>query len=254
MTSSDRRRRLGLVRSIFLALPLLLASCVTAPSMTSSPLTGSSQIVVVTTPDWSAVDGTMQEYERRGAVWQPVGEAIPVVVGRTGLAWGKGVVSTMAFHGPRKVEGDGKAPAGIYRFGSAFGFASEPAGNPAIAYKQLTEATECVDDSASQFYNRIVDRDAASPVDWKSSERMRSVAAYRLGLVVEHNGAAIPRSGSCIFMHLWSGPGLGTAGCTAMDDAALESMLRWLDPAARPLLVQLPVAELQRLRSIWSLP
>jgi D-alanyl-D-alanine dipeptidase len=243
------------MRSILLALPLLLASCVTAPSMTSSPLSGSSQLVVVTTPDWSAVDGTMQEYERRGAVWQAVGKAVPIVVGRKGLAWGKGVVSTMAFHGPRKVEGDGKAPAGVYRFGSAFGFAAEsPGGSHGIPYKQLTEATECVDDSASQFYNRLVERDGGSPVDWKSSERMRAVAAYRLGLVVEHNGAAIPRSGSCIFMHLWSGPNNGTAGCTAMDDAALEAMLRWLDPAARPLLVQLPAAELQRLRPIWSLP
>ena len=243
------------MRLIFLALPLLLASCVTAPATITSPLSGSSQLLLVTTSDWSAVDGTMQKYERRsGTEWQPVGQATPIVVGRTGLAWGKGVVSTIAFHGPRKAEGDGKAPAGIYRFGKAFGFAAESPVSHAMPYIELTEATECVDDSASQFYNRIVERDKVSAVDWKSSERMRSVAAYRLGVVVEHNSAAIPRSGSCIFLHLWSGPSRGTAGCTAMDDAALETLVGWLDPAARPLLVQLPVAEFERLRPIWSLP
>ena len=261
LTSPDRRRTLRLMRLIFLALPLLLASCVSAPSPLPSrgelpsPLSGSRQLVLVTTADWSAVAGTMQKYARgSGTEWQPVGETIPIVVGRTGLAWGKGVVSTMAFHGPRKGEGDGKAPAGIYRFGSAFGFAAEWPGGHGIPYSQLTDATECVDDSSSQFYNRIVERDKVSAVDWKSSERMRSVDAYRLGLVVDHNSAAIPRAGSCIFMHLWSGPSHGTVGCTAMDDAALETLLGWLDPATRPLLVQLPAAEYRRLRPIWSLP
>ena len=244
------------MRFAFLALPLLLTSCASAPANTPrSPLSESSQLVVVTTPGWNAVDGTMQKYERRGsAEWQPVGDAVPIVVGRTGLAWGKGIVSSMAFHGPRKAEGDGKSPAGMYRFGSAFGFAAESPAAHALPYLQLTESSECVDDSSSQSYNRIVERDKVSAVDWKSSERMRSVPAYRLGLVVEHNSAAIPRAGSCIFMHLWSGPSAGTAGCTAMSATALETLLGWLDPTSRPLLVQLPAAEYQRLRAVWSLP
>lgn len=243
------------MRLTFLSVPLLLASCASNPAPVQSPLTGSNQIVMVTTSDWNAVDGTMQRYERGGeSQWRPVGEAVPIVVGRTGLAWGKGLVSTMAFRGPRKAEGDGKSPAGIYRFGSAFGFATESSGGLTTPYRPLKDTTECVDDSASQFYNQIVERDKVPAVDWKSSERMRSVADYRLGLVIEHNSAAIPRSGSCIFMHIWSGPSRGTAGCTAMNDAALETMLRWLDPAARPLLVQLPLPEYQRLARTWSLP
>jgi D-alanyl-D-alanine dipeptidase len=243
-----------MVRLVVSAFALLLFSCVTTPATVSSPLSSSQQLVLVTTADWTAVDGTMQRYERRsGTAWQAVGGAVPIVVGRTGLAWGKGVVSATAVRGPRKAEGDGKAPAGIYRLSRAFGFAAE---SPAhgIPYSQLTEVTECVDDSASQFYNRIVERDKVPAVDWKSSERMRGINAYRLGVVVEHNSAAIPRGGSCIFMHLWSGPAHGTTGCTAMDERPLESLVEWLDPAARPLLVQLPVAEYARMRTVWSLP
>jgi D-alanyl-D-alanine dipeptidase len=246
------------MRFALLALALLTTACATAPrpGTPRSPLTESRQLVVVTTADWNAVDGTMQKYERSGQTeWRAVGGAVPIVVGRTGLAWGKGIVSNMAFHGPRKAEGDGKSPAGIYRFGTAFGFAAEPPGaDHALPYRQLTEATECVDDSASQSYNRIVERDKVAAVDWKSSEKMRAVAAYRAGLVVEHNSAAIPRAGSCIFMHLWSGPASGTTGCTAMAAPALEALLGWLDPAAHPLLVQLPAAEYRRLRETWSLP
>jgi D-alanyl-D-alanine dipeptidase len=244
------------MRLASLSLTLLLAFCATAPAVAPpSPLSTSRQLILVTTPDWNAVDGTMQRYERQGdREWQPAGPPVPIVVGRTGLAWGKGVVSTVAFHGPRKVEGDGKAPAGIYRLGYSFGFADDGPGANAFPYNRLTESSECVDDSASQFYNRIVERDKVPAVDWKSSERMRSVPAYRLGLVVEHNSAAIPRSGSCIFIHLWSGPGHGTAGCTAMEDGALEGLLKWLDPAVRPVLVQLPSSEYRRLRPVWSLP
>jgi hypothetical protein len=85
---------------------------------------------------------------------------------------------------------------------------------------------------------------------------MRAVAGSRAGVVVGYNGAwtragalrartpdgtrPAPGRGSCIFLHVWDGPGRPTAGCTAMDAAAMREVLAWLDPAARPALVQLP--------------
>jgi D-alanyl-D-alanine dipeptidase len=112
-----------------------------------------------------------------------------------------------------------------------------------------------VDDAASRYYNRIVERGRAGAVDWNSSERMRSVEGYRWGLVVAHNAAPpVAGRGSCIFLHIWAGPGKGTAGCTAMERGNLEALLRWLDARSGPLLVQLPEAEYARLRSAWRLP
>jgi hypothetical protein len=51
---------------------------------------GSQQMIVVVTPDWDAIDGKLQLYERPTAAkaWQPVGASIPVVVGKHGLGWG----------------------------------------------------------------------------------------------------------------------------------------------------------------------
>jgi hypothetical protein len=64
----------------------------------------------------------------------------------------------------------------------------------------------------------------------------------------------VPSAGSCVFMHIWSGPGKGTAGCTAIAEMELESILAWLDPSRLPLLVQLPRAQYHRLRNLWHLP
>jgi D-alanyl-D-alanine dipeptidase len=123
-----------------------------------------------------------------------------------------------------------------------------------MPYIPLTPSIECVDDPTSHFYNRIVDRASVS-TDWNSSEKMASAgAAYRWGAVIDHNANAVPNVGSCVFMHIWAGPGQGTAGCTAMPQDQFEPILAWLNPAAKPILVQLPVAQYDKLKKPWHLP
>ena len=46
----------------------------------------------------------------------------------------------------------------------------------------------------------------------------------------------------------------GTAGCTAMSQNQLETLLTWLDPTRKPLLVQLPALGYARLAHSWGLP
>lgn len=238
---------------------LLLACAPVAGGKAPAPLARSRQVVVVTTRGWDDVPGTLRRFERRGTrgAWTQVGREVPVAVGRNGLGWGVGVVETSgAAEGPNKKEGDGKAPAGVFALGSAFGFAPfREAAWLRVPYIPLTPAVECVDDTASRHYNRIVDRLAAGDFDWNSSERMRSVEGYRWGLVVRHNAAPpVAGRGSCIFLHIWAGAGRGTAGCTALEEERLTELLRWLDPQRLPLLVQLPEAEYERLRAAWRLP
>jgi D-alanyl-D-alanine dipeptidase len=225
------------------------------------PLNPSTQMVVVTTPDWDAVSGQLQRYERArpGKHWKPIGNPVVIVVGKTGLAWGSGLFSTdspaiRTQEDPVKKEGDGKSPAGVFLFSSAFGYASRPPQGWKMPYLPLTPSVECVDDATSHFYNRIVDRSAVSP-DWHSSEKMASAgAAYRWGAVIDHNANAVPNVGSCVFMHIWAGPSQGTAGCTAMPQDQLEPILAWLDPVAKPVLVQLPTAQYKKLKKPWHLP
>lgn len=179
---------------------------------------------------------------------------MPIVVGQTGLAWGD--AGSGARRDPRKREGDGKAPAGRFPLGSAFGFdRSASVSELLMPYLPLRDGTECVDDVASMHYNRVVDRGDVRRVDWTSAERMRSIDLYRLGVMVEYNTRPVRRGrGSCIFLHIWREQGSPTSGCTAMPADDLETLVRWLDASRRPMLVQLPVAEYARLRRRWSLP
>lgn len=221
----------------------------------------STQLIVVTTPDWNAADGKLQRYERvlpKGD-WKPVGEPISIVVGKNGLGWGSGIFSADALRvagsdDPIKKEGDGKAPAGVFRLGTAFGYAPEILWAWKMPYLKLTESVECVDDTASRFYNRIVYRTSVKP-DWNSSEHMlRNDELYRWGIVVEHNAQRVPGKGSCIFLHIWRGSGQGTVGCTAMPREQLELLLSWLNRAKDPLLLQVPNAEYIRLKGRFNLP
>jgi D-alanyl-D-alanine dipeptidase len=241
-----------------------IASCaISVGAAGANPLAPSRQLIVVTTVDWNAVDGRLRRYERARIRddWRAVGEPIPIVVGKTGLAWGLGAVAlenVRSASDPVKKEGDGKAPAGVFDLGTAFGFAPQPLAGSKMPYLSLTPSIECVDDAASKFYNRVTDRSAVTP-DWNSSEHMRNVDLYRWGMVVGHNGgdnskAAAPGGGSCIFLHIWRGAGQGTVGCTAMPQTELESLLTWLDPARKPLLVQMPASAYARLAKGWKLP
>ena len=49
----------------------------------------SQQIVVVSIPHWDAVEGQLSRYEWSGNGWKEVGTAWPIVVGKSGMAWGK---------------------------------------------------------------------------------------------------------------------------------------------------------------------
>lgn len=222
----------------------------------------STQILVVTTADWDAAPGTLQRYERPNVrkKWKKVGDTIPVVVAKKGLGWGAGVApdGNLPARGaldPVKQEGDNRAPAGLFRLGSAFGYAAEESAEWKMPYVSLTPTVECVDDVHSKYYNRVVDRAAVSP-DWNSSEHMLySNGQYRWGVVVEANtDPVIPGAGSCIFMHIWLGTGEGTVGCTAMAQENVEALLAWLDPAKKPLLLELPRAQYKKLRKSWKLP
>ncbi len=246
--------------SLFLASGMLI-SCVMpmkSQNVTSSlsSSTQPRQMLMVLTPDWKSVNGKLQRFELSDQQWRAVGKPIDVVVGRAGMAWGRGLHPTSAT-GPQKHEGDGCSPAGIFALRRAFG--SEPPGTiPGLKmpYVQCTPGLECVDDPASTHYNQLLERPKNEKPDWQSSEKMLLTGgAYRLGVVVEHNTSpAVAGKGSCVFIHIWDGPGIGTAGCTAMELQNMEKLMGWIDAEANPILVQLPQAEYARLKQAWRLP
>ncbi|MFO1485830.1 MAG: hypothetical protein U1F71_20890 [Verrucomicrobiaceae bacterium] len=196
------------------------------------------QVLLVTSPAETSNCAGLRLLDREADnAWKQLGDVIPVTLGRNGLAWGFGEHQSPPPPNFRiKREGDGCSPAGVFRLPFAFGDA--PAVDCKLNYIPITETLLAVDDPQSRFYNQIVDS-AQVTKDWTSTERMkREDGLYRWGIMVAHNPANRPGAGSCIFMHLWRGPGQPTAGCTAMSEEHLFRVLRWLDPALEPRLVQ----------------
>lgn len=224
----------------------------------ANPLRRSRQCVVVVAANWNSTSGVLRAFERADAsgAWKMRGPGIHVVLGKKGLGWGRGVVNADREAMPRKIEGDNKAPAGVFRLGRVFGYApTKSAAWVKLPYVPVTKNIEGVDDPRSRHYNRLVDRTKVARIDWRSSEQMRrNDDLYKWGVVVDHNPAAIPGAGSLIFFHIWKNPSTPTAGCTAMPEKDLVNLIRWLDPAASPILAQMPRESYAAFQSKFDLP
>lgn len=208
--------------------------------------------------DWDDLTASLRRYERTdGGAWRAVDAAWPATIGVNGSAWGRGLHGDGAptgRGGPTKREGDGKSPAGAFSLGASYGYAAATVEGARTPYSRVDPSWVCVDDPRSSHYNRVLDADGVA-VDWSSKEDMRRRdELYRWVVFVDHNVYAAAGAGSCIFLHVWSSATSGTAGCTAMERRAIEALLGWLDPAARPTFVLLPAGERDALRAAWSLP
>jgi L,D-peptidoglycan transpeptidase YkuD (ErfK/YbiS/YcfS/YnhG family) len=213
------------------------------------------ECLVVITDSWPSTTGRMFLFERRPeSPWQQHGSAIPVVLGKGGLGWGRGLTRQPLGEGPTKKEGDNRAPAGIFRLRSVFGYTRKNPGTK-MPYIHLTNKMVAVNDPSSRYYNQMVDASQIKGPDWHSAETMvLGDIRYKWGVFVEHNTPAKPGAGSCIFLHVWKDSQTATAGCTALPEEDLVRIIHWLDPARHPLLVQMPRAVYDKLRAKEDLP
>lgn len=209
------------------------------------------QVIIVSSKGWSEPVGQMARFVLGANGWEPDGAATAIVLGTKGMGWGRGLHQA-GTTGPHKAEGDGRAPAGVFSLGTAFGYAASPPQGARWSYTASTAQDYFVDDANSPEYNQWVRlaADAAPARRWASFERMRRQdGLYELGIVVNHNTSpAMTGKGSAIFMHVWRASNKGTSGCTAMPLDQMASLMQWLDPQKQPLLIQMPQDQFASLR------
>lgn len=201
------------------------------------------RVLLVVSPSQSSRKAQIWLLQRHSIAgkWEISRGPIAAILGRNGLAWGRGEHRASAPVGfPAKKEGDGCSPAGIFRVPFAFGLAEpvQAARLLRMKYVMLTDGIVGVEDPASRHYNQIVDATQVT-ADWDDGAPMnRRGEFYRWGAFVAHNPENIPGEGSCILLHQWPGSDIPTAGCTGMEEQNLVRILEWLDPAMEPRLVQ----------------
>lgn len=140
------------------------------------------------------------------------------------------ILSTSASIGKNGIgktaEGDKKTPQGIYGFSFAFGIQPNP--GTALSYTQVDDSYYWVDDSNSAYYNQFVSTNNVA-CDWSSAEHITSVGSfYNYVLAINYNSACVPGLGSAIFLHC--NPTGGTAGCIAVSESSMITILQNIQP------------------------
>ena len=217
------------------------------------------QVIVARAKGWDSSTALLQAYQRNSArePWQPVfAQPVPVLLGRGGMAWGRGVFDPPHNRVPYKIEKDWRAPAGVFQLGTLFGYAAAAPAGARWPYHQVGPFDAYIDDPRHPNYNQHVRVDPGNVPPWFAKQKMRlGDAAYKWMLEIRHNQRpAAPGYGSAIFFHVRRGPTKPSAGCTTMAEDNLVRLIRWLSPAASPHYVLLPEAEYQSLRGKWNLP
>ena len=250
---------------IHLKLLLVLSTSLILSSTSHAQLPAHAQQVIIgIAPDNNSSHVTLSVHEKTATGWKPVGAAWKGRLGRNGLAWGIGL-HPANLTGLRKVEGDGRSPAGIYRIGSkagfVYGYAPAIKKLPSLPYKKITTRDLWVEDPKSPYYNQhiLLPHEPASA--WEKDAQMRqNDHAHSLKLFIAHNEAtpnkrALANAGSSIFFHIWRADGAKpTAGCTTMHEVQLKDLISKIDPSKNPTYVLLSAADYKKYRASWKLP
>lgn len=160
--------------------------------------------------------GKMDVWQRGPAGWQPVGTGIPVHLGSAGLA-------------PEARDNVPATPMGVYSLDFAFGTQPSPGGG--LKYYQTTPDYWWSADGPT--YNTMqVCKKADCPFDTSPASGTENlyIPAYAHALVMGVNKERIPGHGGAFFVHTTNGA--PTAGCVALDDATLVTIIKWLQPGA----------------------
>jgi L,D-peptidoglycan transpeptidase YkuD (ErfK/YbiS/YcfS/YnhG family) len=190
-----------------------------------------TQMIVVEAPTYATTYATVSAWQREGPCWTLVLGPWTGRIGASGFS-------------DHHVEGDDTTPTGAYGIEPVM-YGNAP--NPGVQYQyqQLVCGDWWDETPSSPEYNtfQYVPCGTAPPFGGGSEALWEETTAYPSFAVVEYNTSpVVPGAGSAIFLHATvGGP---TAGCVSLPLTQLDDVLRWLDPAATPLIVMGPSSEI----------
>lgn len=192
----------------------------------------SQQVILVSAGSFKSNAAKLSTYEKLDGKWREVVSPVKAMIGRNGFS-------------NSKKEGDGKSPVGRFALRTCYG----RAGNPGTKMNFITfgENAFWVDDSNSKYYNTFQQGPANGR--WESAEDLYKIGGrYKYFVAIEYNTVNVVRGkGSAIFLHIWEGENIDTSGCIAISENNLLKIMKWLDPAKKPLIIQGPASELNKM-------
>jgi len=189
----------------------------TVPLGVSPPGT---QLVTVVASRPGATVATLVAWEKRAAGWTPVLGPLTAQIGSLGV----GIAS----------ESTTRTPAGTFPLTEAFGRQANP--GTALPYRVVDGNDWWVSDVGSARYNQYYRcAPGTCPFAEAAGERLAAAGAvYDHAVVIDYNRAGVRGAGSAFFLHISNNS--PTAGCVAIGAGSLQQLMRWLAPAARPVI------------------
>lgn len=219
--------RPGVVLALVSASSLTLLGSAPGPGPAAVPLPaqladtgGGNQLITAQAPGTDATSGTVTWWDLRDGQWVRTGSA-PARFGASGLA-----------EGAARRQGTNTTPTGLYGLPFGFGIKAAPSGTR-VTYRPVRDSSWWCQDNDSRSYNRWVE---PLPEDCRASESEHLISyaeQYAYGLVVGFNyDEPVRGRGAGIFLHV--NGRAATAGCVSVPEDAMQRILAWADPAARP--------------------
>lgn len=209
------------------------------------------QVVVVTSGSWSSSRAHLRTYERvANGSWRLRLGPVDARIGRNGFS-----------PAAERRQDTSTTPAGTFAIPWAFGTRADP--GTALPYRHVDSNDWWPYDPRDPATYNVWQPRRGTSADWRTSwaedlssygrqYRHAAVIAYNLPSGVHWSGAervadrpADTRAGGGIFLHI-DRPG-STAGCVSVVARDMGRLLRWLDPASRPVIVMGPRSAITRM-------
>jgi len=197
-----------------------------APRGQSLPLgysTGSAtRVITVVASSTGSTTATLQAWNKAaGGGWLRYGSAVTAHVGSQGLT-------------TKPNEDKSATPIGTFTLTQAFGALGNP--GTGLPYFKTDSADWWVSDRNSKYYNTHYRCSASScPFNTGDGENLLGAGSvYNYAVVIDANRFPQPVSpnGSAFFFHVTNGK--ATAGCVAISQSKLVTLMKWLTPSAHP--------------------
>ena len=211
--------------------PRTTPSATPKPVATPAPVHGSAlplgyttgtatRVVTVVAGSTTSTTAQLQAWTKApGGGWLRYGSAVTAHVGSQGLT-------------TQPSESKSATPIGSFTLTLAFGRVSNPGTH--LAYFRTDSSDWWVSDKYSRYYNTHYRCSSSCPFNTAPGENLRAAGfVYTYAVVINYNRfPATAGAGSAFFLHVTDGG--ATAGCVAISQSKLVSLMRWLSPSTHP--------------------
>ena len=178
------------------------------------------RVITVTAASHGSTVATLQAWTKVAGGWKKYGTAMTAHVGSQGIG--------------KASESSSRTPAGSFTMTQAFGRKSDP--GTALPYFRTTPSDYWISDGG-RLYNTHQRCSSCAYNDGVNERLYYETPYYNYAVVIDYNTRNAPGGvhagrGSAFFLHVTDGR--PTAGCVAISQSRLVSLMKWLTPSAHP--------------------